>query len=270
MANYLMKSIFSACLIFNGYQLAKAADIESLIRDAEAGSKSALYELGVRYGDGDGVRENQELAARLYEKAARSNYGPAQNNLGWAFRQGLGVKKDPLQAVYWFRLAAIQGNALALQNLAEMYEAGEGVKRNLNVAEDLYTLCAVQPVSDQVMGREAGFNNAVLECRKQMGKIVSARANSEEEMLIRAARWYRLSLMEIDDLSEDNTVGARARRAARDTSDTLKKIYALLSPMAKQKLDESLKHWDVIRLMLLDRTAFPLTEVDCAPENLRL
>jgi TPR repeat protein len=125
----MRKIIFTVlCLIASfsfSSAFADADELKSLIEEFEGGSKYAAYNLGVKYGSGEGVKQNLSISNKYYEYAAKKNYAPAQNNLGWSYRQGIGLRKDSIKAIYWFRLAAIQHNTLALQNLAEMFEAGE-------------------------------------------------------------------------------------------------------------------------------------------------
>jgi Sel1 repeat len=248
----------------------QSAEIKELIEDAKNGSKSSMYNLGVRYGEGDGVKKNMELANQYYEEAAKRNYAPAQNNLGWSYREGLGVKKNTAIAIYWFRLSALQNNSLALQNLAEMYQAGEGVKKNLDVAEELFTLCAVQPIVDDVADKESGSNNAIVECRKELGKLISLRSENKQAALKRASFWYRASLVENNELKEDSEIGVRARKVVKDTLATLELIDKNLTTESKKWVEESLKNWGATRLYLLDTTSFPLTVLDCSAETIKL
>ena len=138
-----MKFIAATFLVVvSANSLSQTEEISQLTIMADAGSKSSIYNLGVKYGNGDGVRVNLETALKHYIRAAEMNYAPAQNNLGWAYRQGLGTQINYKKALYWFKISAIQNNALALQNLAEMFQNGEGVKKNIKTAEVLYKLCA--------------------------------------------------------------------------------------------------------------------------------
>lgn len=270
-----MKSYFSVfltlfALCIPNVSFSQSADIKELIEEAKSGSKSSIYNLAVRYDEGDGVKKDLEIANQYYKEAALKNYAPAQNNLGWAYRQGLGVKKNPTLAVYWFRLAGLQNDAMALQNLAEMYQAGEGIKKNLTVAEDLFTLCAVQPISDDIADRASGTNNAITECRKELGKLIYLRSDDGQSALKRASFWYRASLVENNELKEDSEIGVRARKVIKDTLATLEAIDKKLTAESKKWVEDSLQKWSLTRLYILDTTAFPLTVMDCSAENMRL
>jgi uncharacterized protein len=56
--------------------------------------------------------------------AAEQGYAEAQYNLGVMYGNGNGVVQDYAEAVKWYRLAAEQGNAKAQNNLGVMYEYG--------------------------------------------------------------------------------------------------------------------------------------------------
>lgn len=191
------------------------------------------------------------------------NYAPAQNNLGCSYRQGLGVKKNPLVAKYWFRLAALQNNALALQNLAEMFQHGEGVTKNEGITMDLYTLCATQAVINEDIGRESGFNNAILECRKELGTLIMSDAGTDQKKLKLAAFWITVSLAKNIDTSEDSEIGVRARRTKATTEKILADLTNHLTPDSSKWIEENLKQWNEFRASVQDITPFPFTELDC-------
>jgi Sel1 repeat len=249
---------------------AQSSELNNLLERAKDGSKSAIYSLGVIYANGNGVKANRDTANKFYEEAASMNYAPAENNLGWSYREGLGVPKSPAAAVYWFRLAAIQGNPLALQNLAEMYIDGEGVPKRRDVAEDLYRLCAAQLFVTSAKGNERGYNNAIHECRRELGKIIAVRSKDEQKALRTAAFWFRASLVDNYELKEDTETAIRTRRATKETLDLLERIDAKLSKQSKEWVESNLKNWDGLREYIQDTTPFPLTEMECTPEKMSL
>ena len=259
---------FIAMLIFMHTALAKSDDLKQLEKYAQGGSKRSIYSLGVRYAHGISVRKDQEKANVLYRRAAEMNYSPAQNNLGWSYRQGLGVNKDPRAAIYWFRLAALQNNALALQNLAEMYEVGEGVEANLAIAKDLYTLCATSRVINQNVGRESGFDNAILECRRELGTLELQHAGDDQEKLKLAAFWLTVALVNNKDVKDDDEIGVRARRSARQTLELQESILGRLNQNSRAWLKDIRANWEELRDFIQDKTPFPLLalEIETSPE----
>jgi len=260
-------SLLLAAIFFLGNCKANTLEFEKLLEDAYKGSKIALYTIGNYYSNGVHVKQNNEEAIKYYYKAAIQNYAPAQNNLGWALRQGLGVKKNPIKAIYWFRLSALQNNALALQNLAEMYQSGEGVAINNSYVESLYTLCATQVLTKNNLGRETGYNNAIHECRREMGKITATKVEHPENALSLAAFWFRASLAKNSDALENDAQGIAARRSLSETTALLAKVEAQLSKKNKDWVTNKLKKWEAFRDEAQDSTSFPLTVIDMECSN---
>lgn len=257
--NYLFLLGF---ILANSIAYASDKELDEMFSRAESGSKIALYSLGWKYSSGDGVKEDNELAIQYYEKSANLGYAPAQNNLGWFYRQGIATKKDAMKAMYWFRLAALQGNALALQNLAEMYQSAEGVPKDMYIARSFYALCATEIIAD-LPEREAGFNNAIHECRREMGKIDSVSTEDDQEGLRRAALWFTVSLVKNEDLQKDTEKGVKARKAIKETKELLRIVSEKLDKKSKAWVKDSVKNWDSVRIYIRNRTPFPLIHEGC-------
>lgn len=102
-------------------------EISQLKTGSEAGDAAAQCALGAAYEAGNGVPQNDGLAAKWYEKAAVQGNPVAQNRLGIMYRLGKGVNRDKEEAVHWYRKAAKQRNAQALFNLGVSYYNGDGV-----------------------------------------------------------------------------------------------------------------------------------------------
>jgi Sel1 repeat len=258
----MKKLILCALLIFSTINFSQAKDIKAVFEAAEEGSKVALYDLGFRYSSGNDVKQDKEIANQYYAKSALLGYAPAQNNLGWSYRQGIAVPKKPSTAMYWFRLSALQGNALALQNLAEMFQQGEGVAKDIQIARSFYVLCATEPIGD-VSGREAGFNNAIHECRREVGKIDAIAAEDDQKGLKRAAMWFTVALSKDKDTLKDSEMGLRARKSRKETAELLSKVNEKLNDESKKWVKEVVGDWNSIREIIKDRTPFPLIHEDC-------
>jgi len=97
---------------------------QALIQAASAGEGDALFEIGRRYTDGEGVERDLEKAVTWYEKSAETGYAPAQYRLGNFYEKGHGVAADPALAAMWYEKAAANGNALAMHNLAVLNAMG--------------------------------------------------------------------------------------------------------------------------------------------------
>ncbi|KAA3450385.1 peptidoglycan-binding protein [Mesorhizobium sp. SARCC-RB16n] len=106
------------------------------LRDAAAGGDAkALFEVGSRYAESRGVKENMPAAAKWYEKSAELGFAPAEYRIGNFYEKGIGVARDIKKSKTWYQLAAAQGNASAMHNLAVLFAmAADGVTDNESAA----------------------------------------------------------------------------------------------------------------------------------------
>lgn len=95
---------------------------------ATQGHKGAQYNLGIMYGNGQGVQQDYDEAVYWYRKAADQGYAPAQNNLGIMYGDGKGVQQNYTQKIYWLRKAAEQGLVTAQFLLGGAYEVDESIR----------------------------------------------------------------------------------------------------------------------------------------------
>jgi uncharacterized protein len=126
-----------------------SADVMQLQSKAEAGDAAAQLALGRAYQNGNGVRQNDELAAKWYRNAADQGNAAAQNNLGVMYRAGLGVEKNKEEAMKWYHMAARQGNANAMFNIGAAYYDGDVERASELAAYEWF-----------VLAEEAGSSNA--------------------------------------------------------------------------------------------------------------
>ena len=84
--------------------------------------------------------EFKELAAA--QQAAKQGNTDAQCCLGDFYATGQGVLQNDLMAAHWYRLAAQQGHHIALFKLGNIYEQGKGVSQDLGQALECYRLAA--------------------------------------------------------------------------------------------------------------------------------
>ncbi|RWA61771.1 peptidoglycan-binding protein [Mesorhizobium sp.] len=106
------------------------------LRDAAAGGDAkALFEVGSRYAESRGVKEDMKAAAKWYEKSAELGFAPAEYRIGNFYEKGIGVTRDIKKAKTFYQLAAEQGNASAMHNLAVLFAmAADGVTDNESAA----------------------------------------------------------------------------------------------------------------------------------------
>jgi TPR repeat protein len=78
---------------------------------ATLGLAAAQVQLGLRYGAGEGVPQDDAESARWLRRAAEQGDCAAQTLLGPIYLDGRGVPQDGPEAVRWLRRAAAQGAA---------------------------------------------------------------------------------------------------------------------------------------------------------------
>lgn len=87
-------------------------------RAAMRGLAEAQQALAFLYATGQGVRQNDQIAAGWFMRAAEQGNGVAQHNLAVMYAEGRGVKQDERLAVHWFYRAACAGNPVAREWLS--------------------------------------------------------------------------------------------------------------------------------------------------------
>ena len=84
-------------------------DIARFEKLANEGDARAMTELGLRYHEGRGVKQDYALAYDWYMKAIEKGDGDALNNLGVLHRDGLGVPKNQKAAYLIFLAIHMEG-----------------------------------------------------------------------------------------------------------------------------------------------------------------
>ena len=139
-----------------GFAAYNAGDYATALQEwkplAEAGDEVAQSNLGVMYGNGQGVVQDYKEAVKWYRLSAEQGYASAQYNLGNMYKNGDGAPQDYKEAVKWYRLSAEQGYAEAQTNLGFMYERGQGVLQDNATAHMWYNIGAAN-------GNELGGTN---------------------------------------------------------------------------------------------------------------
>ena len=102
----------------------------------------AMYELGNRFCDGDGVDQSYEKGMQLFEKAIKSGNSSAMNAMGNLYLRGDGVDEDYEKAFKYYSKAAKSGNEIGMYNLAYMYEMGYGTDADSEKANEYYKASA--------------------------------------------------------------------------------------------------------------------------------
>lgn len=147
------------------------------LRDAAAsGDAKALFEIGSRYAESRGGKEDMAAAAKWYEKSAELGFAPAEYRIGNFYEKGIGVARDIKKAKTWYQLSAAQGNASGMHNLAVLFAmAADGVTDNESAAHWF------QAAAD-VGVKDSQFNLGIL-----AAKGVGMKQNLEESY-----KWFAL------------------------------------------------------------------------------
>lgn len=116
---------------------------------ADQGNVLAQIGLGDIYRHGQGVPQDDALAASWYRKAAEQGNAAAQTELG-VFYLGMHDEHADVQAIQWFRKAADQGNAKAQAELGELYFEGHGVPQDYAQSATWYRKAVAQVITSSV------------------------------------------------------------------------------------------------------------------------
>ena len=109
---------------------------------ADKGSTSAMVELGVIYGTGAGVAQDEAQARKLFERAAQAGNARGVTNLA-ALSGGAGAPQDPARARQLLAKAA-ETNAEAQYQLGLMLADGAGGAKDDAGARALFEKAAAQ------------------------------------------------------------------------------------------------------------------------------
>jgi TPR repeat protein len=110
---------------------------------ADKGSTSAMVELGVLYGDGNGVAKDSAQARTLFERAAEAGNPRGVTNLA-ALSNGGGAPSDPVKARALLTKAAETNSAEAQYQLGLMTAEGNGGAKDEVAARSLFERAATQ------------------------------------------------------------------------------------------------------------------------------
>ncbi|EIB7123408.1 sel1 repeat family protein, partial [Acinetobacter baumannii] len=125
-------------------------------------NRVALNFLGRMYKDGVGVKQDNNKAFNLFNRAAILGDLSAQFNLGNMYFNGEGIPLDYEKATYWYNKAIINGkDGDAAKILAGMYYEGRGVEKNINKSIELLQIAADQGDQEaakniEIIKRECG------------------------------------------------------------------------------------------------------------------
>ncbi len=85
--------------------------------EEEKNNSNELLELGNKYYNGIGVKQDYKKAFEHFKKCAENGNSQAQCNLAKMYEKGYGVKEDFEEAVKWYKKSAEKGNKYAKDSL---------------------------------------------------------------------------------------------------------------------------------------------------------
>ena len=133
MNNKLVCLIITLCL---SVSLPLYADYE------EPNDPNAMFDLAIRYYNGDGVKKNYAEAFKWFRKAAYKGNTVAMYNLAVCYDDGIGVEENHAEAVRWWQRAADRGYADAMYKLGGRYRSGYGVDKSIPKSIEWYQKAA--------------------------------------------------------------------------------------------------------------------------------
>ena len=220
-------SVFLSCPSFSqttddAVKAIKKGDFDTALKELrpliEKNDPNAQFLMGMLYDAGNGVPQDQAIAASWYRKAAQQNHLIAQSFLGIFYYSGTGVKRDFREAVRWLQSPAESGNDQAQFYLGAIYEeGGDGVNKDSSTAIEWFRKAAAQRNT-----RAMGMLSTLLFSRRQ-----------DEKDLIDAYVWSHLAA-DYDPIQ----AGTSARIVIEEyCSDAQKKA-------AKKLISEWKKKWE--------------------------
>ena len=172
----------AAATAARGDALPAPIGVPALRAAALAGDPAAAYEVAVRYAEGRVVPQNNEAAARWFERAAKKGLAPAEFRLGSLYEKGIGVRKNLTMARDLYRAAAEKGHGKAMHNLGVLYAEGIDGQSDYRTAAQWFRKAAERGITD------SQYNLAVL----------YARGVGVEQDLAEAYKWFFLAAREGD------------------------------------------------------------------------
>lgn len=118
-------AIFCPQIVKKKKQNAANQVLNNDIRNSQAGDAVGLFEMGLRFYNGDGVEQNYKKAYEYWLKSAEKGDKTAQYNLGIMIKNGEGVDADDNAAYAWFQQAADQGHSGAINEIGVFHRDGK-------------------------------------------------------------------------------------------------------------------------------------------------
>jgi TPR repeat protein len=105
--------------------------LEELAKRALIGDGHAMYNIGLKYYQGDkDFMQDQDTGIKWIKNAANANHEDAQSMIAEIYKKGDSIEQDYYKAALWYKRIAKQKNAAAQCNVGVMYKDGLGVRKD--------------------------------------------------------------------------------------------------------------------------------------------
>lgn len=143
--------MFNKFIVFNvfvafAFVVNAAMSLDDCKARAADGDAEALWQLGQRYENGDGVRKDMLKAVSQYKKAAEKQHSKACGRLADFYEHGKVVGKDPVKAARYRAMA--------------MGESGEAAAAIAQTAQDRAKVDNIEIALDYIIGRNGHARDA--------------------------------------------------------------------------------------------------------------
>ena len=123
--------LFVALFVLSApFAASAAADVDPPGEGAGPTDPAAQFELGMRYGRGEGVPRDDYAARTWLARAAAGGHPRARHALGWLYYDGRGVPRDYPKAAELFGYAAERGDPEAQYMMGVLHAEGKGVAKD--------------------------------------------------------------------------------------------------------------------------------------------
>jgi TPR repeat protein len=131
--------------------------LNELARCALIGDGRAMYEIGLKYLNGDdGFTQDQDAGVKWIKNAANDKYKLAQSIIADLYRKGDSIEQDYFKATIWYKTLAKKKDSTSQCNVGIMYKEDHGVRKDPLEASKWFTWATDQG------NRDAQYNLGVL------------------------------------------------------------------------------------------------------------
>lgn len=163
--------------------------VKYLQKAVDMGNAEAMYELGWKYLNGEGVSEDKEKAVTLFQKGAAKGDSFAMLFLGEMYMVGDGVSLDKQEGIKWIRKAADAENPLAMKSLADYYYDANGLPQDYKMAFEWYKKAAELEYTESMINVATCYHRGTGVKKNNKEAIMWLNKSLDKEESSNAAFW---------------------------------------------------------------------------------